>query len=482
MANIPHEFEGWSTYPNSLSLLATETDPKGYDQRLAQAEKLLFLAEEDDENVVEVLELGSPGEDGMRDAEYSTIESTAELASLCATSRSSWAFFLFQVTSWESLQVSPEFLKKLFSFLRVRPEFLDVVFLFGAKAGPVEQSFSSFFSHCRPLPRESATADLRCSYDIGYNIKYAAAHGRSSPKDPFSIRETGLYHNFDAQTQQTQWIFLQAAEELQERVRQYFTRSDESQEEAQVRLHGMVFQAASHGWRDYLVYLEDTFAKMVTRGFYSNVTGPRCEGAIEADFADIRQLQFMADKLEQLHQVLQRNIDVGQELCDFLERAQGLSPPRLLPAFQDTASIIRYCLLQHRIHSSRLRSLISRANGSGMLVQNILNIRATDSTAKINGRMRELAEKNARETRSMSIVSLISAIFLPAMFLATLFGTNFFDYEGGNMHIASNFWIYVVIAAGMSAFTVLLWVLYQRKRRLRSVHLQKDLEGEIEMQ
>jgi hypothetical protein len=32
--------------------------------------------------------------------------------------------------------------------------------------------------------------------------------------------------------------------------------------------------------------------------------------------------------------------------------------------------------------------------------------------------MRELAEKNARETRSMSIVSLISAIFLPAMFLA----------------------------------------------------------------
>ncbi|CBF87362.1 uncharacterized protein ANIA_11215 [Aspergillus nidulans FGSC A4] len=91
--------------------------------------------------------------------------------------------------------------------------------------------------------------------------------------------------------------------------------------------------------------------------------------------------------------------------------------------------------------------------------------------------MRELAEKNARETRSMSIVSLISAIFLPAMFLATLFGTNFFDYVEGDLHIASNFWIYIVMALGMSGCTVLLWVAYQQRRKLKSKHMQKDIEA-----
>lgn len=75
--------------------------------------------------------------------------------------------FLYQGDSWEPLQVSAEFLKKLFSFLRVRPEYLDILFLFGAKAGAVEQSFSSFFSHCRPLSTGS------CSY---------GEHLRSAPR------------------------------------------------------------------------------------------------------------------------------------------------------------------------------------------------------------------------------------------------------------------------------------------------------------
>jgi hypothetical protein len=51
-------------------------------------------------------------------------------------------------------------------------------------------------------------------------------------------------------------------------------------------------------------------------------------------------------------------------------------------------------------------------------VQSILNMQATESSSQINRAIRDLAEKNARETRSMSIVALISAIFLPAMFLA----------------------------------------------------------------
>ncbi|KAL4981764.1 hypothetical protein BDW68DRAFT_183189 [Aspergillus falconensis] len=493
MSRSSPSLEDWSIYPRNLCLSAAEVDAKGYDRRLAQAEERLFAGEnvgsdEDaDENVAQVLDLGSVCQDGLRYAGYTAINSISELTGLCRRPRSSWVFFLHQYDSWGQLRVSAEFLKKLFSFLRVHPEYLDIVFLFAEKSGPVEQSFSSLFSHCRPLSTGNPAAESACSYDIGYNIKYAAAHGRSFPKDPFSVRETGVYHGFDAATQQTQWVIIQPSQELQERTREYFARPQESQVETQIRIHGIIFQAATQAWREYLVYLEATFSKMacinahrVSRSFYSSLTGPAVEGDFEADFADIRELQLFTDKLEKLVQVLQRNIDIGQEVQSFLGRARRHSPCRLSPVFEDTTSILQASILQHRVHSSRIQSLISRARGSGMLVQNILDIRATDTAAKINVRMRELAEKNARETRSMSVVSLISAIFLPAMFLATLFGTNFFDYVEGKIHIASNFWIYIVMAVGMSGFTVLLWVAYQQKRKSKSRHMRKDVEACVE--
>ncbi|KAL4801855.1 hypothetical protein BDV18DRAFT_164668 [Aspergillus unguis] len=411
-------FEGWATYPRNLCISAAESDTLGHDRRLARAEKRLFMednAEDAEENEAQVLELGPVSQDGSRHAEYITIESTAELEALCSKPRSSWVFFLRQGYSWGPLQMTAEFLKKLFTFVQVHPEYLDVVTLFSEKLGPVEQSFSSFFSHC--WPDRSAVAESACSYNVGYNIKYVAPHGRPNPKDPFSVRETGTYHSFDAGTRQAQWVMIQASEELQERIRLYFARSNDGQED-QIRIHGMIFQAATAGWREYLVYLESEFSKMVSRSFYSNVAGPQLEGDFEADFADIRQLQLFTDKLEKLLQVLQRNIDIGQEIQQFMERARKHSSAELDSAFEETSSTIRSCMLKHRIHHSRIESLVSRGRKSSVLVQNILDIRATESSAEVSSRMRVLAEKNARETRSMSILSFISAVFLPATFLA----------------------------------------------------------------
>lgn len=65
-------------------------------------------------------------------------------------------------------------------------------------------------------------------------------------------------------------------------------------------------------------------------------------------------------------------------------------------------------------------------------MQNIQDIRATEASKQINNEMRNLTEqgikenklmkilteKSAGDTRSMMIIALISAIFLPATFLA----------------------------------------------------------------
>jgi hypothetical protein len=110
-----------------------------------------------------------------------------------------------------------------------------------------------------------------------------AAHGRSFPKDPFSVRETGVYHGYDAATQQTQWVIIQPSQELQERTREYFAHPRESQAESQIRIHGIIFQTAMQAWREYLVYLEATFTKMVIIIVYqvraAGTDIDRCRGA-----------------------------------------------------------------------------------------------------------------------------------------------------------------------------------------------------------
>ena len=100
--------------------------------------------------------------------------------------------------------------------------------------------------------------------DIGYNIKYVAKHGRAFPKDPFSIREVGVYQHFSSSTQQCNWVLLQASEQLKGRLGRVFQSWDDTQPAKQFLLHSMILLDVSEDWREYLIYLEEEFSKLVS--------------------------------------------------------------------------------------------------------------------------------------------------------------------------------------------------------------------------
>jgi hypothetical protein len=62
------------------------------------------------------------------------------------------ASFINQSYTWSRLQISEELFQKLFTRLRVHPSFLDVVYVFSEKIGPVEESFNHFFVHLNTQP------------------------------------------------------------------------------------------------------------------------------------------------------------------------------------------------------------------------------------------------------------------------------------------------------------------------------------------
>ena len=54
-------------------------------------------------------------------------------------------------------------------------------------------------------------------------------------------------------------------------------------------------------------------------------------------------------------------------------------------------------------------------------------------------------------------------LYLPAIFVSSVFGTSFFDFNGSRLLISSNFWLYWAIAIPLTLVTVIVWfVLYQK--------------------
>ena len=124
--------------------------------------------------------------DGQRDVRHVTFQDSSQLASYLKQSSSSthvlqvasYSFFIVsnylttkfsfirQSFSWGRLLISENMLRKLFTSQNVHPSFLDVVHIFGEKAEPVEESFSTFFYH--PLSQYQALSSESPYEDAGY--------------------------------------------------------------------------------------------------------------------------------------------------------------------------------------------------------------------------------------------------------------------------------------------------------------------------
>ncbi|EMD91849.1 hypothetical protein COCHEDRAFT_1154873 [Bipolaris maydis C5] len=352
---------GGERYPQNLGLASLDSDASRHDARLSQLSKQLFVA--NDDSTFEFTAIGVPHDGNFIDQSY----------------------------TWSRLCISEEHFRQLFTRMAVHPDFLHVVRLFCEKTGPVEEGFSSLFMHMseRHDFSHDSISGRDCSYYVGYNIKYVAKHGRRYPSDPFSIREVGVYQHFSSSDQQCRWVFLQAPNHLKDRLRHNLECLDNRSPTSQVLQHSMLLVQLSEDWREYLMYLEDEFSKIVDRGFFTNVKELHDEGDVQADFSDLRKLHILTDKLLRLAHILKMNIRLGRQLKD--------------------ASSIR------RIRVQGIQDF--RSNEASKHINHEMQ-RLTEQGIKENGFIKRLTEQSTKDTRSMMAIALISAIFLPATFLA----------------------------------------------------------------
>ncbi|OCL05556.1 hypothetical protein AOQ84DRAFT_298704, partial [Glonium stellatum] len=98
--------------------------------------------------------------------------------------------------------------------------------------------------------------------------------------------------------------------------------------------------------------------------------------------------------------------------------------------------------------------------------------------------IKRLTHQSTLDTRSTMVIALISAIFLPATFAATLFGSNFFGFvlrgDRYMLLVAENVWIYVVAAVGLSSLTVFSWFWWWKNTRFANKGL-RGFDNEVSL-
>jgi hypothetical protein len=124
--------------------------------------------------------------DATREVEHSLIESSGQLTISFRRPDSPWILldspfrhsticsadfnqsFINQTYTWSRLEISEELLRKLFTRLRVHPDFLNVLHIFGEKVAPIEESYNYFFAHIHPEQtlHLSSQSNTLCSYGV----------------------------------------------------------------------------------------------------------------------------------------------------------------------------------------------------------------------------------------------------------------------------------------------------------------------------
>ncbi|MCJ1462465.1 hypothetical protein MMC07_001067 [Pseudocyphellaria aurata] len=306
-------------------------------------------------------------------------------------------FYIYQSYTWSNFEITLELFNALTSYLNVYPTFLDIVQLFGQKPGPVEESFTLFFDHLTPSPDIGLLGNKRCGFEIGYSIKYVERHGRTYPTDPFSIRETGIYHKWDRSEGQHVWIFMQASDTTKAGVERLCSQIPELR---QFQIHAAILLGASENWRHYTNYLEKHFSKLVDRSFFAKVDAPVTQGELSVDFSDIQNLQIFTDKLHQISHILMLNMNVGSQIQNFIRatldfRAVNLSFDTSVKGTEISESL-RDITGQGAQENSYMKKMVH---------QSTRDTRSSDVDEESNDDLTDLAKRARKEVSESSIVA-----------------------------------------------------------------------------
>jgi hypothetical protein len=185
-----------------------------------------------------------------------------------------------QEFSWGCLQITYETFQKIIVRHDIYSPFMDTVRAFGIKTHDDEKvndcchgriydksmtgREGSSFGNVIWLQWKLELADMHNVTELCYNIRHFERNNRARG-DPWSLRQIGIYHNYDAEHQSSVWIILQPSVHIETHL---INALQEIQRlgipsEAQQYLHVFFFTSVEMNWKEYMESLRERLEILV---------------------------------------------------------------------------------------------------------------------------------------------------------------------------------------------------------------------------
>ncbi|KAK1752732.1 hypothetical protein QBC47DRAFT_389172 [Echria macrotheca] len=377
----------------------------------------------------------SPGT--PRQAQLSTLEELTQY--LDANPCDSYACRLISVcqrTSWRPLQVTRPMMDLVVSRHDADPSFWQLPSCFYTRNLELEQV------HCIPYTETRKGAVVELSYTIKY------PEFKESEKK-WVIRQTGIWHRYNMRTSQSTYVLLSPTvnSKAHQQAVEWMLSSGVKPQTEPFWLHRILFASYLPSWRRYVGALEHQLLPIANTTFASFIDEP-----LRFGYDHLSELVSLETKFLQVPAILETSsetlVELGLLLVNMSEIAANHPGTRQLKNYQ------RQC----GVYSRTAVHLQARTQTTARLLADTLSFRDQVVAKEQNGNMLQL-------NKSAVFITTLTLLYLPASFVASFFGMNFFDFDQEANSIVGTpmVWIYVVASAGLTAITFLFyyWLLHR---------------------
>ncbi|KAI4864856.1 hypothetical protein F4820DRAFT_323183 [Hypoxylon rubiginosum] len=341
-----------------------------------------------------------------------------------------------QKTSWRPLQITRGLLELFVSKNGISDSFWELPSCFYYRNDDVE------INYCLPVNvnrRGSLT-------EVYYTIRYPEQKPDSGN---WVIRQSGLYFRIDTATYRTISVLFSPTPNsaAHRKIEGFLLGTDSGTKPPQdpLYIHKILFAAYFPAWRQYVAYLERSLIPETSTTFTTLIEEP-----LRVGYDNLSTLTSLDSRFLQVSTLLSQGEDVLRELSSAFSQGK---------LNYETAGVIATLDNYRRQAVACCRTaafLQRRAQTTAQLLANTLSLRDQILAKQQNSSMLQL-------NKSAVFLTTLTLLYLPASFVATIFGMNFFDLDQESHRIVSTpmVWIYVVSSAmlTLATFSVYHWVL-----------------------
>jgi hypothetical protein len=385
-------------------------------------------------------------------------------------------YFVRQRNSYSPLSISSELFEVVSRFCDAPWSFSDYFLYFGDRESEIEIAppplrFGPIWS------AKGVAKGIRT--ECTYCVRFVDTNNRVDVLEPssrWSLRQTAVFCGSNVEKQESSWIFINLSQNTQKRLQSLWINSVQPGQVRPLHSHYAVYSIAIANWRPYTIALHTEIEQHAVQLLGAS---PDNKGPLDmSDSGERQKLLILENKIltaqlavnatrddvATLHRIATESLD-SESKCSHSERITLMNGFSQQLRELDVSSL-RLGQLHARLQSitNLVSSFLDLSNGFALQELAKESRRENEEMLKLSERMHDLAEKNTQDAAAVTVLTILTLIYLPVTVVSNFFSTSFVGTAPSASHIfiTKDWWILLATSLPLTALTLYIWWIWMR--------------------